>query len=275
MKKIIFTEEQINEIKNFYLEQNYTLKAIGEHYGVSRTVISRILKENLPKEEIRKTTHKFKANYQAFQNIDTAEKAYWLGFIAADGCIYTRKKNASIILNIHEKDTIQLENFKKFLNSDVEILHYIQNNGFSNNTPMVKLVLNSVEMAQDLIDKGITPRKSLTLKPPKIEKKFYLPFILGYFDGDGSISHLANKEFSISFQGTKEMLEWILETLQETAVLEKRNNDEKNSYYIRWGGIHKVYKILSQLYNSTNCYLPRKKEKFLTLEAVVLDRNVK
>lgn len=41
------------------------------------------------------------------------------------------------------------------------------------------------------------------------------------------------------------MLEWILETLQETAVLEKRNNDEKNSYYIRWGGIHKVYKILS------------------------------
>lgn len=53
---------------------------------------------------------------------------------------------------------------------------------------MCKIVLNSKKMSNDLIDKGIVPNKSLVLKPPKINKKYYLPFILGYFDGDGTIS---------------------------------------------------------------------------------------
>jgi hypothetical protein len=43
-------------------------------------------------------------------------------------------------------------------------------------------------MSDDLTDKGVPPKKSLILKPPKIEKKYYLPYICGYFDGDGSIN---------------------------------------------------------------------------------------
>ena len=52
---------------------------------------------------------------------------------------------------------------------------------------MCKLVLNSKKMSNDLIDKGIVPNKSLVLKKPNIPQQYYLPFILGYFDGDGSI----------------------------------------------------------------------------------------
>jgi hypothetical protein len=55
-------------------------------------------------------------------------------------------------------------------------------------------------MSNDLIDKGIVPNKSLILKPPSISKEYYLPFILGYFDGDGSISKLSQyNNYSISF----------------------------------------------------------------------------
>lgn len=275
MKKIQFTDEQINTIKNLYLNENQTLKNIGAMFGVSKGVISRIIKENLPSDLIRKTTHKYKADYNIFETIDTPEKAYWLGFIAADGCVFVRDKNASIIINIHEKDVEHLEKFKKFVKSDAKIVHHIQTEGFSNNTPMVKFTLNSVKMAQDLINKGVVPKKSLILKPPNIEEEFYLPYILGYFDGDGSIHQFNNnREFGISIQGTKEILEWILSVLnQPNTSLEKRYADGKNSFYIRWGGIQKVYNILKPLYESVNCNLSRKYEIFKILETVVLSRN--
>lgn len=275
MKRIEFSNEQINEIIDLYQNQNKSQNFIAEKYNISRSVIKRILNENLNKEEIRERTSQYQANYNSFENIDTPQKAYWLGFLAADGCVYVREHNASIILNIHERDVQHLEKFKGFLQSNVKINHHIQTEGYSNNTPMVKLVLNSKKMAQDLIDKGVTPRKSLTLNIPNIDKEYYLPYILGYFDGDGSISELKSGEFSISFVGTKEILEWINSVLNISNHLEKRQQNDSNNYYIRCGGFNKPYEILKQLYNSVNVHLDRKYEKFKTLEAVVLNRNVK
>jgi len=73
---------------------------------------------------------------------------------------------------------------------------------------------------------GIVPKKSLILQPPKIDKQFYLPFILGYFDGDGSIYYLNKSNiYGLSIEGTKEMLNWINNLLQISSSLEKRYND--------------------------------------------------
>ena len=46
MKKILFSEKQINDIIHKYKVENYSQKNIGEIYGVSKNVIARILKEN-------------------------------------------------------------------------------------------------------------------------------------------------------------------------------------------------------------------------------------
>lgn len=275
MKKIIFTKEEIANILDLYKNQNKSQKFIGEQYNVSRTVIKRILRENLEQEQFRKKTYKYYANYDTFKNIDSEEKAYWLGFIAADGCVYQRAENASLIINIHERDAEHLEKFKKFMNTNANVIHHVQNKGFSNNTPMVKIVLNNTTMIQDIIDKGVCPRKSLTLKPPKIDKKYFLSYILGYFDGDGSISELKNKEFSISLVGTKETLEWINSLLSISNFLEKRSKNDKNCYYIRCGGCDKPYSIMKRLYDSSPVNLTRKYEKFKKLETVVLNRNIK
>lgn len=44
MKKTEFSQDQINKILQMY-QNNTTQKAIGEHFGVSRTVIKRVLTE--------------------------------------------------------------------------------------------------------------------------------------------------------------------------------------------------------------------------------------
>ena len=51
---------------------------------------------------------KHNLNKEYFKNIDTEEKAYWLGFIAADGCVYKMSKNAHRLqINLSYKDILQ------------------------------------------------------------------------------------------------------------------------------------------------------------------------
>ena len=275
MKKIEFSQEQIEDILNKY-QNNWSQQKIADVYQVSRTVIKRILETQNNGIAIRDRTSKYKYQQDIFENINTAEKAYWLGFLAADGCNYQREHNASVILNVHEKDIEHLIKFKQFCCTDAEIKSYVGYEGFSNQTPMCKITLNSKKISNDLIDKGVLPNKSLILQPPKISKEFYKPFILGYFDGDGSISKTSQyNNYSISIQGTKEMLTWICEILNWDAKLEKRNNNsDANSYYIRCGGTNKPYLILNQLYNSCETHLNRKFNIYKTLETVVLNRNI-
>ena len=274
MKKIEFSQEQIEDILSKY-QNNWSQQKIADFYQVSRTVIKRILETQCEGLTIRKKTSKYKYQQDIFENIDTAEKAYWLGFLAADGCNYQRKNNASIILNVHQKDIEHLKKFKQFCNTDTEIKSYIGYEGFSNCTPMCKITLNSKKISNDLIDKGIVPNKSLILQPPHIQEEFYKPFILGYFDGDGSISKTSQyNNYSISIQGTQEILTWICQVLNWDAKLERRNpNSTQNSYYIRCGGTNKPYQILNQLYNSCETHLDRKFNIYKTLETVVLSRN--
>lgn len=274
MKKIEFTKEQLEDIFNKYQNEKLSMSKIGEVYGVSKTVISRVLKEN--SIEINKDNHIYKADYRKFEIIDTQEKAYWLGFLAADGCNYWRQNNASIIINIHNKDRKHLEKFKSFMNSDVNIIDFIQNFGFSNNTPMSKIIFNSKEMSIDLSNKGVVPNKSLILKPPIIEDKYFYSFILGYFDGDGSIFKTSqNNNYVISIEGTKEILEWINNLLNISSKLEKRKEDNKNNYYIRCGGTNKPFEILKKLYDASPVHLDRKYKIYKSLETVVLNGNIK
>lgn len=271
---IIFSQEQIEDIKDKY-KNNWTLTEIGNFYKVSSSPIKRILLEN--NISIRHTTPKYHADYDVFEVINTPEKAYWLGFIAADGCNYSREHNATITIRLNQKDKEHLEKFRDFCKSNAKIKEYTTSEGFSNNSKMCKIALNSKKMSQDLTDKGVVPNKSLILKPPRIEAEFYKPYILGYFDGDGSI-YKTNQynNYSISLMGTKETLDWVKEILNWETTLKKRNpNNNNNNYYIMCGGTQKPYGILKQLYDSCEIHLDRKYEIYKTLETVVLNRNIK
>lgn len=273
-RKIIYSKEEIEEMKRLYTEEGISTRELGKRFGgVAKSTIGRVLKE--AGTELNHTNRKYNGDYRKFQKIDSPEKAYWLGFIAADGCNYQREANASVIINISAEDKSHLEKFKKFMNTNAEIIDHIQNSGFSNNTLMSKITLNSKDLSNDLADKGIVPKKSLILEPPKIEEKYYLPYILGYFDGDGSIFTTKQDIWGINFEGTKETLEWINKLLNVSEKLEKRYENKKNNYYIRCGGTNKPYLILKQLYDSCDTHLDRKYEKYKALETVVLNRNIK
>lgn len=115
-----------------------------------------------------------------FKVIDSDEKAYWLGFIAADGCVYIGSRQHTLSLQLQRRDRHWLERLRDIIAPGAKLT----DNAGPNST---SLSIGSQELVHDLIIHGITPRKSLTLEWPKIPEPFEIPFLLGYFDGDGSL----------------------------------------------------------------------------------------
>lgn len=177
-KKIIFSNEQIQDIKNMY--KTYTITKIAKKYNCSHQTIKRLLiKENIEIKRNRKYTF----NENIFEKVDTAEKAYWIGFITADG--YINEKRAFLHIKLQYKDLKHLEKFAKFINYSGNIkteYHNITNN------PLCVIELNSRKFINSLIKLNIRQRKSANEHVAPIPEEFIKDYIRGIIDGDGSIN---------------------------------------------------------------------------------------
>lgn len=202
-----------------------------------------------------------------FDSIDTEEKAYWLGFLYADGYINsspidTPKRAAySVSLDLSIKDFDHVQKFANFLKSRRPVKDEITRARFSVNSKNFWTVLN---------DYGCTPRKSLTLKFPKknvfknnsmSRKELIRHFIRGYFDGDGCITYKRENYPTISLISTDQFLMGIQNVLNthKTLYLNSKNNDITK--VLKFNG-EEAYKILNYLYNNCNIYLQRKYDKY-------------
>ena len=71
-----------------YVIDNYntkTARSLSEELGVSQSRIFQIWRNN---HLIGKVNRSYYLNEDYFEKINTDEKAYWVGFIMSDGCIY-------------------------------------------------------------------------------------------------------------------------------------------------------------------------------------------
>ena len=80
------TEELQNQIIAAY-KNNISLRQIEKDFDVSRKTISKFLEEKGIKTVKGNHYRKYFHNFDFFEKIDSEEKAYWLGFMFADGYI--------------------------------------------------------------------------------------------------------------------------------------------------------------------------------------------
>lgn len=124
----------------------------------------------------RNTKAWLSASHTYFDVIDTAEKAYILGLIAADGNVSDR---GTVTFGLQAKDA-DLVGFVRDRLASVARLHTARRDGF------VSFALVDRTMAAGLAQWGVVPRKSRTLPWPSSLGPMLRSFLLGYFDGDGS-----------------------------------------------------------------------------------------
>lgn len=229
-------------------------------------------KMGLPIRSNKINSRKYTLNHNYFEHIDTHEKAYWLGFIYADGYLTNAKGSKKFGMALSVKDKHHLEKLNKCLSSNYPIKTYQQKHGFSNNTQYCRLLITSDKIFDDLVKHGVYENKTNILTKPNISEEFYPSFILGYLDGDGSIFLNKGKYpfYSISFVGTDDILTFIHNYLQSIHIVNKNINLEKRKNgqivsSIRYGGNILVSNILDVLYQYIDINLPldRKKELYL------------
>ena len=136
--------------------------------------------------------------------------AWCLGFLASDGTIALDRNVIKIGLSAKDKEI--LEKIKIELKLENNITEYTTNTGFD----VVELSWTCKEHKTALAKYGIIPQKTNYLKPPfNLDEKYWLDYLRGYFDGDGSIcSSNGNLRFAIT-SNTKEILEWFVNWLYE------------------------------------------------------------
>ena len=137
---------------------------------------------------IRKTNdriYKFHPNIKLdyFLHIDNKEKAYWLGFLYADGFITRLRNNLRLGLEINKDDEIILDQFCVALGINPKNKRYYK----KSNTVRIRITNDII--GHSLIKNGfiVGNTKSKNIELPALKsRELYLAFLLGYFDGDGT-----------------------------------------------------------------------------------------
>lgn len=258
-RTIAWSDEQVAYIIDKYLNENYTLKQLGQEFGCSYGTIRSLLnKHNI---NSRGNKQGYPRDEYYFNKIDDPEKAYWLGFLYADGCVHSNSNEISI--NITDLDHV-----KKFQSAIKATNHKItetEDNRFKNAKTLYQFSIKDKQLHQDLEKWGCVPQKSLTIKKiPNIPRDFISHFIRGYFDGDGSLHYLqGTNNFRISFIGTKNFLMDIQKELQTNVSLQA--NIAGKAFVLQISGRKQVERILNYLYQDSieSIRLDRKYQSYL------------
>lgn len=255
-----------DETKRYLIEQ-YNHKSateLSKELNISADTISSFWY----REGLRgKSSRIYQYDEQYFHTIDSANKAYWLGFLAADGCIHRTKNTRQdmIIIVLEDNDTELLEKLNQCLHCNKPLRHFTKTNGKS----YVRFEISSNVMSNDLAQYGIIPQKTYRyIFPDNIDKKYYRDFIRGFFDGDGTISKNIEQntlyKTNIGFAGYAKNLKRIQEVLQEQGIPSTFTEDKREygsedtfGFLALTSKIDKV-KFLHYIYDDSQIYLQRK-----------------
>ena len=254
-----------------YIKENYQRLSINEMAKVLNRTPNAV---KLKAQRKRCKKYPYNCNYDYFKNIDTEEKAYWLGFIYADGYITINEKTNSgyVGIELQASDVNHLKKFNKSISGNYPITFDEKKCNLNDSGKihkMCKIRLSSINMANDLIANGATRDKTYTMQLPNIPNELMCHFIRGYFDGDGCIYITKKNRIRCHFDSVSTIfLEQLRKFLYHIGInsylyMSKNNNGKyKDLYRLEIAGVEYTQKFLQYIYNNSQIYLDRKYEKY-------------
>jgi len=250
--------------------------------GIPSTEIAHAINSNPPtvlktlrKHGVRiKTMHEAKLVYACddryFKRIDTENKAYWLGFVAADGCISEDRSSLTIILS--KKDSDHLSRFKTAIRSNHPLTFSV-----SEGKPTVRVILTSPKLVTDLINHGITPRKTFTIQWPELRFCLQSHFLRGYFDGDGCFQTPKSSyvrqdghrsaQLAFGLVGSCSLIPVARKLLIQECELspvkiQRANRKDRKQEVVKfvYKGNRQLVRIANFMYEDATTFLPRKRD---------------
>lgn len=272
--KIIFSNEQLEDIRKSYLNGESTVK-IGQRYGTSHHPIRQVLEEMGIDRNQKRFVRKYSLDENYFDKIDTPNKAYILGLLYADGSNCISKGTVSI--SLQEEDKKLLEDIREEVHSDkpLEYLDYSKKNNFGYTYKnQYRLLLFSHHICEQLDKIGMIPNKSLKLEVPNLDECLYSHFIRGYFDGDGSLTIRYTQDNKLrvltTLTSTECFCNRVRNIIQQSVDIPCGNVYDASCHngvtkVLSISGIRQNQKLHTWLYQDADLYLQRKYDKVLEL----------
>lgn len=276
------TEEQINECIEKY-QNGETLMDIAIPLGFkSYRPIGNVLRNHGVK--IRRNGHSsfrgkgfLPLDVDYFKEIDTEEKAYWLGFLFADGWINSKYNKVTLCV----KDWEVVDKFKRAVGSGHKhIIRDVYDQRTKKHYRANQLIITSKHFAENLEKWGCDGNKSTEAHFPEIDEKYYSHFIRGLFEGDGSVFFMeANGRENVftNLIATSDLLDFIINHLEKTINIKFKNPYNLTDSMIR---VHlqrhnECLRFLEYIYKDSTeeIRLTRKYERFLKAKEIEVTRE--
>ena len=182
LQKNIYNQPHAKEIKDKAIEL-YELGIPANKIAKELNIDQWCINNWADKLNIKRSIFKHTYDYNIFSNIDSHEKAYWIGFIAADG-------------NISSKDRNHLTKLIDFVKSDISIKDKQQKCNLSKHDKLFDIssaIFYSIDICNDLAKYGIVENKTFKINfGTNIPLEYKNSYLIGYLDGDGCITRNKN-----------------------------------------------------------------------------------
>jgi hypothetical protein len=193
------SQDRFEETKRLY-DSGLGASKVGLQLGVSARAVRYLLRKN-GAETRNDDFAKIPLNDSFFDEIDTAEKAYWLGILITDGNIYGTR----VTLNL--KDREHLVKFAGALDGPTLPIKAKHKQMKDRDVVCFNLQFRSGHMVESLSKYGVAPRKSATSTPWNGPPELMSHFWRGCVDGDGWVFEAKPGRFAIGFCGTRAMVQ--------------------------------------------------------------------
>lgn len=263
-----WTEKEIEFIKTNHSMMNYSemAKILNRTKNAVQLKCNR-LGLTLPE--------KYTYDVNFFEAIDTEDKAYWLGFIFADGYVTKSETGSSLGIELSQKDSSHLKKFNKSINGNVEVKYRTRDKSKddfikADETYSCSIRLFRNKIVDDLSKYGVVPRKTYLDNriSELIPKNLIRHFIRGYFDGDGTAYFEPKKDKQmryIIYGISKTILEDIRKELYENGIYSVIISDDRDlykktatCYRLKINGLKNTINFYDYLYKDSKIYLDRK-----------------
>ena len=239
-----------------------SLNDLAARYSCTRIVIAARLRESGITLRSRGSQRKYAVDDTFFDCIDTEEKAYWLGFLLADGSISRSKDGDKLNLALALRDEKHVLKFRRALSAENPLHRWSR-------SETVGLTVSSTQLVESLEKLGCVQRKTGCHGTPKIPAKLLRHMYRGYFDGDGCLSRRRRAaHWKVDIPGSRQFIE----SFQAWLILHANASKTKlkpvgRVVYLGYSGSRQVERIVDLLYAGAETFLDRKYAKYLELKA--------
>ena len=270
IKPKLVPRNTIIEAAKYYSDNQISIINCAKKFKIGKNTLYNYLKENNSIKNDKNYQKDITYDKNFFDSIDNEEKAYWLGFIMADGYTKLDKNNnpAQTTIEISKKDINLLDAFKKSIKSNYIIRERSRITITGKISEICSITISSHHLTKQLVSYGVVPNKTyIGFINEEIfgdNEELIFHYLRGYSDGDGTINkNKGNYVFKLVIR-SKSILNTITNWIKKYCNIDPKITIWENTYRLSIQNKKDYFIFLEKLYKNANIYLDRKYQNYLS-----------